>query len=84
MIERRKQNTPLGEMTETIVICDGCGERLDLGFVEWDWRWQRIYTGEYPDWIEWALCPQCRHVASWCKDCQAWHLPGQPHRQPPA
>ncbi len=78
MIERRKVQTPLGEMTETTVTCDACGEREELGFAEWDWNWARIYTGEYPGWSEWALCPRCKRIASWDKDRQAFRLPDDP------
>lgn len=80
MITRRKVDTPVGVMTDTTVVCDGCGEKLELGFVEWNWSWTRVYTGEYPDWTEWALCPRCKREATWCADCGTFHLPGEAHR----
>jgi hypothetical protein len=80
MIERRQVHTPLGEMTETTLTCDGCGQTQYLGFLEWNWNWARIYIGEPPDWLERALCPDCKRTALWCEDCQAFHLPGEPHK----
>jgi hypothetical protein len=79
MIERRQIHTPLGEMTEKILTCDCCGERYELGLVEWDWRWARIYIGDPPDWAERVLCPQCKHTAAWCENCQTFHPPDEAH-----